>query len=434
MRSFEPPLKGIKVVDLGRVLAAPYCSMLLSDLGADVIKVEHPTRGDDTRAWFPPSAPLQEHTPSSSSSSDVPSKESPDLKAVPVQDWSKLPPESAYFLAANRGKRSLGVNLKTKEGQDIVRKLIEDADVLVENYVPGKLAEMRLGYEDCKALNPGLIYASISGYGQSGPYSKNPGYDVMIEAEAGLMHITGEKESTPVKVGVAITDLTTGLYAQSAILAALYGRQKTGKGVHIDANLFDAQIASLANIASNYLVAGQEAERQGTAHPSIVPYQTVKTQDGWLMLGAGNDKQFQKLSKLLGRPEWATSTEYCTNSVRVANRKQLISEMTAILTTRPTSEWLTTLTGQGLPFAPINNIQQTFEHPQAVARGLVTEVEHPRIAGKLKMVAPAIQYDGERMPITRPPPVLGQHTLEVLREELGMSDGQIAELHRKGAI
>jgi len=303
---------------------------------------------------------------------------------------------------------------------------------VVENYVPGKLAEMGLGYEDCKAINPGIVYASISGYGQAGPYRQNPGYDVMIEAEAGLMHITGERTATPVKVGVAITDLTTGLYAQSAILAALYGRKATGQGVHIDANLFDSQIASLANIGSNWLVAGKEAERQGTAHPSIVPYQTFKTKDGFIMLGAGNDKQFGVLSKLFGQA-WHTDPSYTTNSARVANRVALLTSMSLITEQRSTEEWLSILEGQGLPFAPINNIQKTFEHPQAVARGIVTEVDHPRI-GKLKMVAPAVHYDGERMPVRRPPPVLGQHTLEILRDDLGMSDEQIADLHHKGAI
>lgn len=246
------------------------------------------------------------------------------------------------------------------------------------------------------------------------------------------MHITGEKDSTPVKVGVAITDLTTGMYAYSAILAALYGRKSTGRGVHIDASLFESQIASLANIGSNYLIAGQEAERQGTAHPSIVPYQTVPTRDGWLMLGAGNDSQFVVLSRILGQ-DWPSDPLFSTNSARVANRQRLISEMSDVLRTKPTDEWLETLRGKGLPFAPINNIQKTFEHPQAIARKVVVEVEHPR-AGKIKLAAPVIAYDGEKMQITRPPPVLGQHTLEVLREDLGLDDSFIAELHAKGVI
>lgn len=247
------------------------------------------------------------------------------------------------------------------------------------------------------------------------------------------MHITGEKDGTPVKVGVAITDLTTGLYASHAVLAALIGRQKTGKGVHIDASLFDAQIASLANIGSNWLVAGQEATRQGTAHPSIVPYQTLPTSDGFIMIGAGNDKQWGLLSKVLGKPEWAADPSYATNSARVANRSELVGLVTDIMRTRTTDEWLEALKGKGLPFAPINNIQKTFEHPQAKARKVVTEVDHPR-AGKLKLVAPAIAYDGAKMPVTRPPPVLGQHTVEVLRQDLHLSDEEISELHAKGAV
>ena len=247
------------------------------------------------------------------------------------------------------------------------------------------------------------------------------------------MHITGEREGTPVKVGVAITDLTTGLYASHAVLAALIGRAKTGKGVHIDASLLDAQIASLANIASNWLVAGQEAQRHGTAHPSIVPYQVIPSKDGFIMIGAGNDKQWGLLSKVLQRPEWASDAKYATNSARVANRKELIENVSEILKSKTTDEWLEALKGKGLPFAPINNIQRTFEHKQTIARKIVTEVDHPRI-GKLKLVAPAIAYDGEKMPITRAPPVLGQHTIEVLREDLGLDDTAIADLHKKGAI
>lgn len=246
------------------------------------------------------------------------------------------------------------------------------------------------------------------------------------------MHITGEPDATPVKVGVAITDLTTGLYAYSAILAALYGRKTTGKGVHIDANLFDSQIASLANIGSNYLIAGQEATRQGTAHPSIVPYQTLPTRDGFIMLGAGNDGQFKILSGILGQAWWEDPL-FSSNSARVANRKRLIAELSDVLQQRTTKEWLEELRGKGLPFAPINNIQQTFEHPQALARNVVVEVEHSR-AGTLKLVAPAVSYDGARMPVKRAPPVLGEHTLEVLQSELGFDDDRIADLHAKGAV
>ncbi|GAA5847606.1 hypothetical protein JCM3766R1_000808 [Sporobolomyces carnicolor] len=422
-----PPLKGIKVLDLTRVLAGPYATMMLADLGAEVLKVERPTGGDDTRAWNPPSAPLIELPPTPPSSPSLGG--GPQLR---TEDWNSLPPESAYFLQANRGKRSLGLDFKKEEGKAILRELVKEADVLVENYVPGKLAEMGFGYEECKKLNPKLIYASVSGYGQSGPYSRNPGYDVNIEAEAGLMHITGEPDGPPVKVGVAITDLTTGLYVKGAILAALFGRTQTGQGVHIDANLFDSQLASLANIASNYLIAGQEATRQGTSHPSIVPYQVFSTQDGFIMIGAGNDSQFKKFSTILERPEWHSDPLYSTNSSRVANRRELVSLITDALSEQPTAYWLEHFKGQGFPFAPVNDIRGTFEHPQTKARDLVREVQHPR-AGNIKLVSPAIMYNGHRMEFSRPPPVLRQHTVEVLRE-LGLKDEKIARLQQENVI
>lgn len=401
-----PPLKGIKIVDLTRVLAGPTATMLLADLGADVIKVEEVTRGDDTRSWIPPSAPKTEDGPA-----------------------PHLPPESAYFLAVNRNKRSITVNFKEPEGLAILHKLISQADVLVENYISGKLATMGLGWEDCQKINPRLIYASITGYGQTGPYAKAAGYDVIIEAEAGLMHITGEPNGPPCKVGVAATDIATGLYAHGAIMAALLSRQQTGKGVWIDCNLFESQIAGLANIASNYLIAGQEAGRHGTSHPSIVPYQVFPCKDGYLMIGAGNDKQFSLLaSKILKRPELISDSRFSSNAARVANRTELVKIITDALMEHNRDHWLKEFDGLGVPFGPINNIRQTFEHPQAVARGMTVSVEHPR-AGKIKMVAPAVTYNGERMPVNRPPPYLSQHTDEVLRE-LEYDDSQIQQLRK----
>ncbi|KAI0074041.1 CAIB/BAIF family enzyme [Panus rudis PR-1116 ss-1] len=405
-----PPLRGVKIVDLTRVLAGPTATMLLADLGADVIKVEESTRGDDTRTWSPPSAPKLEDAPA-----------------------PHLPPESAYFLAANRNKRSITVNFKKPEGLEIVHKLIEQSDVLVENYISGKLATMGLGWEDCKKINPRLIYASITGYGQTGPYRTAAGYDVVIEGEAGLMHITGEPDGPPCKVGVAVTDIATGLYAHGAIMAALISRQQTGKGVWIDCNLFESQIAGLANIASNYLIAGKEAGRHGTSHPSIVPYQVFPCKDGFIMIGAGNDKQFKLLAeKILKRPELATDTKFSTNEARVTNRAEIVQIITDTHMQHNRDHWLKELSGLGVPHGPINNIKQTFEHPQAVARGVTVEVEHPR-AGKIKMVAPAVTYNGKRMPVTRPPPYLSQHTEEVLGE-LGYDSERIAQLRKKGVI
>ncbi|KAF8275083.1 CAIB/BAIF family enzyme [Lactarius quietus] len=408
----EPPLKGIRILDLTRILAGPTATMLLADLGADVTKVEEIKRGDDTRSWNIPAAPLSESVPKAS---------------------SHLPPESAYFLAANRNKRSITVNFKNSEGLEILRKLVARADVLVENFIPGKLASMGLGYEDCSAINSRLIYTSITGYGQTGPYRTAAGYDVIIEGEAGLMHITGEPDRPPSKVGVAVTDISTGLYAHGAIMAALISRQKTGKGVWIDCNLFESQIAGLVNIASNYLISGEEAQRHGTAHPSIVPYQVFSCMDGYILIGAGNDKLFKLFAdKILGQPELANDTRFSTNGARVANRDQLVKIITDTLMRKPQSHWLRLFDGLGIPYGPINNIQQTFEHPQAVARGVVVEVEHPR-AGKIKLVGPAVTYNGKKMPVKRPPPWLSEHTDEVL-SELGYDVERISHFRENGIV
>uniref|UniRef100_A0A8H7XST4 Uncharacterized protein n=1 Tax=Psilocybe cubensis TaxID=181762 RepID=A0A8H7XST4_PSICU len=461
-----PPLKGVRVLDLTRVLAGPTATMLLADLGADVIKVEEVSRGDDTRSWNPPSAPLLASAPDAS---------------------KHLPPESAYFLAVNRNKRSITVNLKTPEGLEIVRKLVEKSDVLVENFVAGKLASLGLGWEDCQKINERLIYASITGYGQTGPYRTAAGYDVIIEAEAGLMHITGEPDRPPSKVGVAATDIATGLYAHGAIMAALLSRQQTGKGVWIDCNLFESQVAGLANIASNYLIAGKEASRHGTAHPSIVPYQVFPCKDGFLMIGAGNNKQrslwlllnysssiclsisaiaviqyvccdheprrqFKTLAeKILEDPSLATNPKFATNDARVANRAELLEIITGVLAKHTKDHWLQRFTGLGVPFGPINNIEQTFNHPQALARKVTVEVsvsgselvatiqqkpklelQHAR-AGKIKLVAPAVAYNGQKMAIRLPPPWLSEHTDEVM-EELGYSLEQIADLRKRAVI
>ncbi|GAA5814533.1 hypothetical protein MFLAVUS_008030 [Mucor flavus] len=402
------PLEGIRVLDLTRVLAGPYCTMMLGDMGAEVIKIENPIGGDDTRAWGPPFASNKDATDTS-------------------------PGESAYFLCVNRNKKSVTVNMKSEGGKQLIMDLVKECDVLVENYLPGKLEALGLGFQQLKDINPKLIYASITGYGQTGPYSNRPGYDVIIEAEAGLMHITGEPEGTPVKVGVAITDLTTGLYAHSSILAALIQRGTTGKGQHIDCSLLESQVASLANIASNYLIGGQEAKRMGTSHPSIVPYQVLPTKNSFVMIGAGNDGQFAKLCVRMGLEHLLQDAKYKKNSDRVKNRKELIRLLEDRLEQEDSEFWLEKLTGAGFPFAPINNIEQTFQHPQLVARGLVHEVEHER-AGIIKMVGPPVKFSEAQTSIRLAPPLLGAHTNEVLKSVLGYSDEKVDSLRENGAV
>ncbi|GJJ76577.1 succinate---hydroxymethylglutarate CoA-transferase [Entomortierella parvispora] len=402
------PLDGIRVLDLTRVLAGPYCTQLLGDLGAEVIKIENPKGGDDTRAWGPPFAKNADPT---------------DLTGQ----------ESAYFLGVNRNKKSITVNIRSEEGRKLVQDLATKVDVLVENYVPGKLDEMGLGYETLRALNPRLIYTSITGYGQTGPYRNRPGYDVMIEAEAGLMYITGEENGTPVKVGVAVTDLTTGLYAHGAIMAAILARYKTGRGQHIDCSLLDSQVVTLANIGSSYLIAGQEAKRMGTSHPSIVPYQVLPSRDSHIMIGAGNDGQFKILCSVMGLEHLPEMAEYKTNKDRVRNRKELIQILTQKLKTKDNEVWLKALEGRGIPFAPINNIAQTFAHPQVVARDMIQEIDHPK-AGKIKVAGIPVKYSDTKPSIRIPPPMLGQHTDEILRDVLGYDEERIKVLKEKKAV
>ncbi|KAF9935271.1 hypothetical protein FBU30_004846 [Linnemannia zychae] len=402
------PLDGIRVLDLTRVLAGPYCTQLLGDLGAEVIKIENPKGGDDTRAWGPPFAKNMDSS-------------------------STEPPESAYFLGVNRNKKSITVNIRTPQGRRLIYDLVKKCDVLVENYVPGKLEAMGLGYEKLKELNPGLIYTSITGYGQTGPYKMRPGYDVMIEAEAGLMYITGEEKGTPVKVGVAVTDLTTGLYAHGAIMAALLARHKTGRGQHIDCSLLDSQVVTLANIGSSYLIAGQEARRMGTSHPSIVPYQVLPSRDSHIMIGAGNDGQFKILCSVLDLPHLPDTPEFKTNKDRVRHRQKLISILKERLQTQDNAYWLARLEGRGIPFAPINNIAQTFEHPQVIAREMIQEIDHPK-AGKIKLTGPAVKYSETKPSIRIPPPMLGEHTDEILKHVLEYDDEHIRALKDHNAV
>ncbi|KAL3427773.1 CoA-transferase family III [Phlyctema vagabunda] len=404
------PLKGYKVLDMTRVLAGPYCTQILGDLGAEVIKIEHPTRGDDTRAWGPPYAPYKEGS----------GKEGPG--------------ESAYFFAVNRNKKSVGLSFQHESGVNILHKLAAESDILVENYLPGTLKKYGMDFQTLHKLNPKLIYASITGYGQTGPYSSRAGYDVMVEAEMGLMHITGNRDGPPVKVGVAVTDLTTGLYTSNSIMAALLVRARTGRGQHIDVALSDCQVATLSNLASSCLISGEkDSGRWGTAHPSIVPYKSYKTTDGDILFGGGNDRLFGLICDGLGRPEWKTDPKFVVNTQRVANRLELDSSIEAITETQTTQHWLEVFEGSGLPYSAVNDIQGTLNHEHVLARDMVKEMDH-EFCGPIKMVNTPVKYSESKPSIRTPPPVLGQHTDEVLREVLGMSEAEISSLKAEGAV
>uniref|UniRef100_A0A6B2L5L6 Formyl-CoA transferase n=1 Tax=Arcella intermedia TaxID=1963864 RepID=A0A6B2L5L6_9EUKA len=404
-------MSGIKILDMSRILAAPFASMLLGDLGADIVKVEIPTTGDDTRAWGPP-----------------------------FTDNGLM---SAYFACVNRNKRSITVDFKKPEGQEIIRRLVMESDVLLENYVPGTLKKYGLDYEELGGINPRLIYCSITGYGPDGPYKDRIGVDVIVEAMAGLMHITGYPDGKPAKVGVAITDLCTGLYAHGAIMAALIARSKTNKGQKIDCSLLETQVSCLANIASNYLIANKEAQRMGTSHPSIVPYQTFETEDGHIMIGATNDNQWIKLTKIMmtiasEHPSLQetinalSDSKYKTNADRVRHRSILVPMLESLFKLKSTSSWLTILDDSGLSYAPINNIEQTFKDPQVIHRKMIEEVEHPAY-GKIKLTGVPVKFSDTKATIRTPPPILGEHTDMVLKE-LGYSDSQIQQLRAQRVI
>jgi len=392
-------LSGIKVLDLTRVLAGPYCTMILSDLGAEVLKIERPKVGDDTRSWGPP--------------------------------W--VGNTSCYFMCVNRNKKSVSINLKDKEGQKIVRELVLQSDILVENYLPGKMEEYGLGYDSLKTLHPKLVYCSITGYGDTGPYAQRAGYDVIASSIGGLLHMTGPEDGDPVKPGVALTDLTTGLYAHGAILAALYQREKTGLGQRVSVNLLSAQVASLVNLGVNYLLADREAKRWGTAHESIVPYQSFATMDGYLTIGGANDRQFRELCCKLNRPDLAVDERFLSNADRVQNRKPLIDEISRTLSMKTNAEWLDIFRTAKFAYGPINNLRQVFQDPQVLHSRIVQEIAHPT-AGMLRLVGPPVEYSASENRIRLPPPELGQHTDSILQQRLGFSPSRIQQLRHLGII
>ncbi|WP_375740873.1 CaiB/BaiF CoA transferase family protein [Pseudomonas boanensis] len=403
-------LSHIRVLDLSRVLAGPWAGQIMADLGAEVIKVERPGAGDDTRAWGPPY-----------------------LKGADGRDTS----EAAYFLSANRNKHSVTIDFTRPEGQQLVRELAQKSDIVIENFKVGGLASYGLDYPSLKAINPRLIYCSITGFGQFGPYAKRAGYDFMIQGLGGLMSITGrtdqEEGSGPVKVGVALTDILTGLYSSVAILAALASREITGQGQHIDMALLDVQVACLANQAMNYLTTGVPPKRLGNAHPNIVPYQDFPTADGDFILTVGNDNQFRKFCEVAGHREWADDSRFSTNKARVANRAELIPLIRQATVFKTTAEWVSALEEVGVPCGPINDLAAVFADPQVKARGLRVELAHP-LAGIVPQVASPLRLSETPVEYRMPPPLLGEHTEQVLARLLGLTTERIAELHKEEVI
>ena len=404
------PLSGLRVLDFSRILAGPWAAQTMADLGAEVIKIERPGTGDDTRLWGPP--------------------------FITAEDGREIP-DAAYFHCANRGKKSITLDLASAKGQEIVRRLVATADILLENYKRGGLARYGLDYESLRGVNPGLIYCSITGFGQTGPYADRAGYDFLIQAMGGLMSITGERDDLPgggpQKVGVAVTDVLTGLYTAIAALAAVRERERTGKGKHVDMALFDVAVASTANQAMNYLVTGKAPGRMGNGHPNVVPYQSFATSDGHVVVAVGNDSQFARFCEAGGRPDLAADERFRTNAGRVEHRDALIPAISEMMLTRTRDEWIAALEAVGVPCGPINDLDRIFADPQAEARGLRMELPHSE-AGSVPGVANPIRYVGEPHDYPGGAPALGEHTEEVLGGILGMDADEIAALRKDGVV
>jgi crotonobetainyl-CoA:carnitine CoA-transferase CaiB-like acyl-CoA transferase len=403
-------LSHLTVLDLSRVLAGPWAGQVLGDLGAEVIKIERPGSGDDTRGWGPPF-----------------------LRDAQGNDSA----DAAYYLCANRNKKSVTVDFTTPEGQSIVRGLARDADVVLENFKVGGLAAYGLDYASLRAVNPRLIYCSITGFGQSGPYAPRAGYDLLVQAMGGLMSITGRRDDEagagPQKAGVAVTDILTGLYAAIGILAALAHRERTGMGQHIDIGLLDVQVACLANQAMNYLVSGDAPQRSGNAHPNLVPYQDFPTSDGYMIIAVGNDAQFARLCAVLGLADLARNPSFLTNKQRVANRRELIERLCAATVTHPTAHWVAALESVGVPAGPINSLDAVFDDAQVRARRMRIDLPHP-IAGSVPLVANPLRLSETPVAYRSAPPPLGAQTREVLAERLALSAADIESLRAKGVI
>jgi len=398
-------LSHIRVLDLTRILAGPWCAQNLADFGADVIKIERPGAGDDTRTWGPPY-----------------------LRDPEGNDTA----EAAYYLAANRNKRSVTVDIASPEGQAVVRDLVAHSDIVLENYKVGQLKKYGLDYDSLRAIKPDLIYCSITGFGQTGPYAARAGYDFIIQGMGGFMSITGERDALPgggpQKAGIAISDLMTGMYATVGVLAALAHRDRTGEGQYIDMALLDVQVAMLANMNTNYLASGQAPGRWGNAHPNIVPYQAFRTADSWIILAVGNDGQFRKFAEAAGAPELADDPRFATNPERVRHRDVLVPLVAGLVAQRCKADWIATLERAGVPCGPINTLDEVFDDPQVIARGLRIDLPHPT-AEQVRLVGSPVRMSGTPAQAVRHPPLLGEHTDSVLREVLGYDEARIASLH-----
>ena len=403
-------LSHIRVLDLSRVLAGPWCAQNLADLGADVIKVERPGAGDDTRHWGPPFA------------KDPQGKETD---------------ESAYFICINRNKRSITIDIAKPEGQDIIRKLAIESDVVIENYKVGGLLKYGLDYESLKRLKPDLVYCSITGFGQTGPFAHRPGYDFIVQGMGGFMSVTGEADdfegASPQKAGVAFADIFTGMYASSAILAAIIHRDHTGEGQRIDMALLDTQVAVMANVGSAYLTSNELPKRWGNASATIVPYQTFPTSDGWMIVAAGNDSQYRHFVTVGGEAHLADNPLYVSNPLRVQHRKQLVPLLEAMTRKKTKADWITSLEKANVPCGPINNMKEVFENPQVIARNLQINVPHPTV-GDMKLLASPMKLSKTPTEVRMAPPTLGQHTNEILHDRLNLDDEAITQLRKQGVI